>query len=91
MPFAKPVAHHPRVSAYRKKARSACAATETDLRFHPLTPFMPWNYKNRNLLTAKALKVGRVGKNRENRRVLLPKCYQNACYQFATKLIRAEG
>ena len=57
----------------------------------PATSSMPWNSNNRNLLTAKALKVGRVGKNRENRRVLLPKCYQNACYQFATKLIRAEG
>ena len=57
----------------------------------PATSSMPWNYKNRNSLTAKASKVGRVGKNRENRRVLLAKRYQNACYQFATKLIRAEG
>jgi len=30
----------------------------------PTTSSMPWNYKNSNLLTAKALKVGRVGKNR---------------------------
>ena len=57
----------------------------------PTTSSMPWNYKNRNLLTAQALKVGRVGKNRENRRVLLPKCYQNACYQFATKTDSGRG
>jgi hypothetical protein len=30
----------------------------------PATSSMPWNYKNRILLTAKALIVGRVGKNR---------------------------
>jgi len=30
----------------------------------PTTSSMPWNYKNRNLLTANALRVGRVGKNR---------------------------
>jgi hypothetical protein len=30
----------------------------------PATSSMPWNGKNRNLLTAKALIVGRVGKNR---------------------------
>jgi hypothetical protein len=29
----------------------------------PTTSSMPWNYKIRILLTAKALKVGRVGKN----------------------------
>jgi hypothetical protein len=55
----------------------------------PTTSSMPWNDENGNLLTAKALIVGRVGKNRQNRRVLLPKCYQNTCYQFATKLIWA--
>jgi hypothetical protein len=32
--------------------------------FEPTTSSMPWNSKNRNLLTEKALKVGRVGKNR---------------------------
>jgi hypothetical protein len=52
---------------------------------------MPWNYKNRNLLTAHALMVGRVGENHLNRRVLLPKCYQIACDQFASKLIWAKG
>ncbi len=30
----------------------------------PTTSSMPWNHKNRNLLTAKALIVGRVGENR---------------------------
>ena len=30
----------------------------------PTTPSMPWNSQNRIVLTAKALKVGRVGKNR---------------------------
>jgi len=30
----------------------------------PTTSSMPWNDENRNLLTAKALIVGRVGKNR---------------------------
>jgi hypothetical protein len=30
----------------------------------PATSSMPWNYKDRNLLTANALKVGCVGKNR---------------------------
>jgi len=30
----------------------------------PSASSMPWNYDNRNLLTAKALKVGRVGKSR---------------------------
>jgi hypothetical protein len=29
----------------------------------PTTSSMPWNDENRNLLTAKALIVGRVGKN----------------------------
>jgi hypothetical protein len=29
----------------------------------PTTSSMPWNYKRRILLTAKALIVGRVGKN----------------------------
>jgi len=30
----------------------------------PTTSSMPWNSQNRIVLTAKALKVGRVGKNR---------------------------
>ena len=30
----------------------------------PTTSSMPWNDENRNLLTARALIVGRVGKNR---------------------------
>ena len=30
----------------------------------PTTSSMPWNRENHNLLTAKALIVGRVGKNR---------------------------
>ena len=30
----------------------------------PTTSSMPWNYKNRNLLTEKTLIVGWVGKNR---------------------------
>jgi len=30
----------------------------------PTTSSMPWNGENRNLLTAKALIVGGVGKNR---------------------------
>jgi hypothetical protein len=30
----------------------------------PTTSSMPWNVENSNLLTAKALIVGRVGKNR---------------------------
>jgi hypothetical protein len=30
----------------------------------PTTSSMPWNDENRNLLTAKVLIVGRVGKNR---------------------------
>jgi hypothetical protein len=30
----------------------------------PTTSSMPWNVENRNLLTAKALIVGQVGKNR---------------------------
>ena len=30
----------------------------------PTTSSMPWNSQNRVLLTAKALRVGRVGKNR---------------------------
>jgi hypothetical protein len=42
----------------------------------PTTSSMPRNDEKRNLLTAKALIVGRVGKNRLNRRILLPKCYQ---------------
>jgi len=53
----------------------------------PTTSSMPWKSQNSILLTAKALKDGRVGKDRQNRPVLLPKCYQNECYQFATKHI----
>jgi hypothetical protein len=30
----------------------------------PTTSSMPWNGESRNLLTAKALRVGGVGKNR---------------------------
>jgi hypothetical protein len=30
----------------------------------PTTSSMPWNFQNRILLTAQALIVGRVGKNR---------------------------
>src|ERR1700730_16901168 len=37
--------------AYRKKARSACAATETDLRFHPAAPFIARNSSTSSTLT----------------------------------------
>ena len=33
---------------------------------------MPWNWRNRKLLTDKAVKIGRVGKNRQNRHGLTP-------------------
>src|ERR1700723_1860827 len=51
MPLAKPATHQPRVSAYRKKARSACAATETDLRLHPAAPFIARNSSTSSTLT----------------------------------------
>src|SRR5215470_1592555 len=50
----------------------------------PTTSSMPWKERIRNLLPAKYLKVGLVGKNRKNRRFLLPSCYQESCYQIAT-------
>src|SRR5579863_2020365 len=43
----------------------------------PTTSSMPWNLKNRILLTAKTLRVGRVDKNRKNRRVLTPNLTPN--------------
>ena len=43
----------------------------------PTTSSMPWNSQNRILLTAKTLKVGRVGKNHKNRRVLTPNLTPN--------------
>ena len=51
----------------------------------PTTASMPWNGENHNLLTAKALIVGRVGKTAK----IGVFCYQNAtktvlpiCYQI---------
>jgi hypothetical protein len=38
----------------------------------PMTSSMPWNWRNRKLLTDKAVKIGRVGKNRQNRHGLTP-------------------
>jgi hypothetical protein len=43
----------------------------------PTTSSMPWKYQGRSVLTAKDLRAGIVGKNRQNRRYLLPICYQN--------------
>jgi hypothetical protein len=49
----------------------------------PATSYMPWNDKNRNLLTANALIVGRVGKTAK----IGVFCYQNATKTRATNLL----
>ena len=38
----------------------------------PTTSSMPWNWQNRKLLKDKVVKIGGVGKNRQNRHGLTP-------------------